>query len=107
MTDQTEDKDLPDVGKAFSMADFDMVLEAVQERQEKLKEKGEEEPVTLTLYLMLTKMGERFRKVQCIEQEFECLKSEIDWDGESEPTCPNGHSLHPGPGLTLGWVYVD
>lgn len=107
MTDIEEKPDLPDVGKAFSMSDWDMVLTAVKERQDKNKEKGEEEPVTLTLYLVLTKIGERFRKIQCVEQEFECLKSEIDWDGESDPKCPNGHSLHPGSGLTLGWVYVD
>ncbi len=105
MTDQTEEqpKDEPDVGKAFSMTDFDMVMEAVKERQRK----NPEEPIQLTLYLMLTKMGERFRKVQCIEQEWEGYKKDIDWDGESEPKCPNGHSLHPGPGITLGWVYVD
>lgn len=106
MTDQPVEPmklDEPDVGKAFSMTDWDMVLEAVRERNEK----HPDEPMTLTLYLVLTKIGERYRKIQCIEQEFECLKKDIDWDGEGEPTCPNGHSLHPGPGLTLGWVYVD
>lgn len=105
MTDQEETTDLPDVGKAFSMRDFDMVMAAVKERQEK----DPEEPVSLTLYLVLTGIGERFRKVQCVEQEWECLKSDIPLpeEGGPAPTCPNGHSLHEGPGLTLGWVYVD
>jgi hypothetical protein len=103
MTDTEEKPDLPDIGKAFDMADFDMVMEAVKERQEK----HPEEPTTLTLYLVLTKIGERFRKVQCIEMEWEGYKKDIDWDGESDPTCPNGHTLHPGSGITLGWVYVE
>lgn len=103
MSETEEKPDLPDVGKAFSMADFDMVLETLAERQKK----HPDEPVELSLYLVLTRIGERFRKVQCVEQEYECLKSEVDMSGEGELTCPNGHSLHPGPGLTLGWVYVD
>jgi hypothetical protein len=105
MSETTEKPDLPDVGKAFDMADFDMVMAAVKERQEK----HPEEPTTLTLYLILTGIGERFRKIQCVEQEWECLKRDIPLpeEGGPAPTCPNGHSLHEGPGLTLGWVYVE
>lgn len=103
MTDQPEPLDEPDVGKAFSMSDWDMVLEAVKERQLK----DPKEPTALCLYVVLTKIGERYRKVQCLEQEWEGLKKDVQWERDGQPTCPNGHSLHPGSGLTLGWVYVD
>lgn len=104
MTDQTEEpKDEPDIGKPFSEADFDLVMDTVRERQAKKPE----EPATLSLYFVLTNIGEKYRKVQCIEQEFECFKKDIVLPEEGPPTCPNGHSLHEGPGLTLGWVWVD
>lgn len=88
----------PEIGAALSTEDMDMILEAIKERNDK----HPDEPGALTLYLILTGIGERFRKIQCVEQEFECLKFEVP----ESLTCPNGHSLHEGPGVTLGWVEV-
>lgn len=89
----------PDIGAPLSTDDFDMILEALAERGSK----NPEEPGAITLWLILTGIGERFRKVQCVEQEFECLKKDVP----ESLTCPNGHTLHEGPGVTIGWVPTD
>lgn len=93
---------VPEVGAPFSRTDLDMILEAMQER----KVNFPDEPAALTLYFVICGIGERFRKIQCVEQEWECLKKDIP-EGEGQPTCPNGHSLHEGPSITIGWVPVD
>jgi len=57
---------------------------------------------------VLSGIGERYRTVQCVEQEWSCLKKDVPLGyGESSPTCPNGHDLVEGPGMTIGWIQSD
>jgi hypothetical protein len=89
----------PKPGAPLTTDDFDMIMDAVLER----KQKHPNEPIKLTLYLVMSGIGERFRKIQCVEQEWACFKHEVP----ESMTCPNNHSLHEGPGLTLGWIETD
>lgn len=89
----------PVANAAISTDDIDMIFDAVLERQQK----NPSEPAKLSFYLVISGIGDRFRKVQCLEQEWEGLKKDIPFSIEA-PVCPNGHTLNEGPGLYIGWV---
>lgn len=93
---------IPQAGETFSLEDMEMVFEAVKERQEK----HPEEAAGLSLWVVFSQIGERFRKVQCVEQEWEGVKQDIPVS-LGDPKCPNGHSLHAGSGLRIGWLAVE
>jgi hypothetical protein len=93
---------VPEAGAILSMEDLDMVFEAVRERQEKFPD----EPAAMSFYTVINGIGERFRTIQCHEQEWETLKKDIP-EGEGALKCPNGHDLFAGPGIAIGWVTVE
>lgn len=93
---------MPTVGTPLSTTDMDIIFEAVLDR----KTNFPDEPSNMIFYLVLSGIGERYRTVQCIEQEWTCLKKDVP-QGEDLPTCPNGHALVEGPGMTIGWIPSD
>ena len=93
---------MPEIGAPLSMEDMDMIFEAVRDRQKNFPD----EPAGLSFYIVISGIGDRFRPVQCTEQEWEGIKKDIP-KGEGVPKCPNGHVLFEGPGVTVGWVPVD
>lgn len=92
----------PEVGAPLSTDDFNMILGTLAERIEK----HPEEPSALALYLVLGGIGERFRMLECTEQEYTCLRIDFP-EGEGDPKCPNGHDMFPAAGMTIGWVAVE
>ena len=95
----TGDGRIPKAGDPFTKADFDMIMDAVNYRQQKFPE----ENIVLSLALVMFNIGDRFAPVTCIEQEWKGLKRDIP-PGEGVPKCPNGHVLMQGNGLKLGWM---
>lgn len=95
---------MPKAGEAITVDDMDMMLEAMAERQEK-----HDEPMAVSMYLVFKGIGNRFTPVQCVEQEWEGIQQDIpkrDENGD-QPKCPNGHTIHAGPRLVLGWLQED
>ncbi len=88
----------PEEGETLSLDDIDLIFDLVMRRQER----HPDEPVKLSFWLVMTKIGEKFRKVRCIELEWEGIVAEVP---ENEK-CPNGHDLKVGPGLAIGWVHA-
>lgn len=93
---------IPKAGDPFTQEDFDMVLEAVRQRQENFTS----EPPVMSMALVMFNIGERFAPVTCIEGEWEGLKYNIP-KGDGIPKCPNGHVMTQGKGLQLGWIEGD
>ena len=91
---------IPKAGDILNGDDFDMIMEAVATRHNNFPD----EPITITMGLVFSNIGDRFSPVTCIEQEWEDVKMNVS-KGEGSPTCPNGHPLEVGPGLKLGWVH--
>jgi hypothetical protein len=95
--------DIPSLGDTLSLDDVDMLFQAFVGHREKHPEMDE----GLSFYVALTKFGERFRPVQCIEQEWEGRIQDIPVREDGEVKCPNGHSLHKGqPGIGIGWIGI-
>lgn len=93
---------IPEAGKPLSTEDMDMIFAAVRDRQTNFPN----EPAALSFYVVINGIGERFRQVECIEQEWTGFKKDVIL-GNGAPTCPNGHSLTQGAGLTIGWIVVE
>lgn len=89
----------PVVGKAVSMEDVELILEAISKR----KKNFPDEPGALTIALVLMNIGERYSTVTCQELEWTGLKKDIPKSDE-EPRCPNGHSLTQVNTVQLGWI---
>lgn len=90
---------IPKAGDFVGVPDVENIVEAIVIRQEKFPE----EPVGVTIALILMNIGDRYSPVECIEQEWTALKKDVP-NGEGVPKCPNGHVLTQGPGLKLGWL---
>lgn len=93
---------MPTVGDSLSMEDMEMIFEAVRDRQKNFPD----EPASLSMWLVFQGIGERFRQIVCIEQEWTGLKKDVLYVGD-EPRCPNGHSLTAEAGMTIGWVATE
>lgn len=90
---------IPKAGDEFNREDFDMLLKAIEQR----KDNFPDEPPTMTMALVMFNIGDRFSPVECVEQEWTGIKSDVP-KGEGVPKCPNGHVLMQGRGLRLGWI---
>lgn len=93
---------MPKAGDALTVADFDMIMEAISKRRENFPD----EPENMSVGLIFFNIGDRFAPVTCVAGEWEGLKQDIppsDPPGDI-PKCPNGHVLTQGKGLMLGWV---
>ncbi len=91
---------IPKPGDHLSTADVEMIVEAVEQRQHNFPD----EPAILTLSLVLMNIGDRFRPLTCIEQEWTGMIHDLP---TNEPKCPNGHPINKGPSLKLTWVPED
>lgn len=90
---------IPREGERVNLEDVEMILEAVRQR----KENFPDEAGVLLFALVLLNIGDRFTPVTCVHGEWSGLKKDIP-KGEGLPTCPEGHPLRQGEGLTLGWI---
>lgn len=90
---------IPQAGQAVDFEDLEMISSAVLRRQENFPN----EPLAMTIGLVLANIGDRFAPVECINGEWKGFKVEIVATGDV-PTCPNGHVMTQGEGLKLGWV---
>ena len=93
--------DIPQAGNTLTIADVEQIAGAIKTRRKNFPD----EPLEMTVALVLLNIGDRYAPVQCIEQEWTGLKQDIP-KGEGVPKCPNGHVMTQGPGLSLGW-YTD
>ena len=97
--------DLPEHGQFLSADHIEMIYEAIEERQKNFPT----EPRPVSFALAVQNIGNRFRPLQCVEQEWEGTTydmSEIQMDGD-EPRCPNGHTINKGAPLRLAWLYKN
>lgn len=98
----TDDEDIPKSGDVLSVQDIEMIAEAVLERQENFRD----EPVDVSLCVVLSNIGDRFAQVSCINGEWTGVKFKANLRIVSDiPRCPNGHVLYQTEGLQLGWIY--
>mgnify|MGYP006191739129 CR=1 FL=1 len=79
-----------------------MVLEAIQTRLENFP--GENP--TVAMAVVMFNIGDRFTKLECMEQEWKGVKADVIPE-DGPPHCPNGHPLRQGPTVKLGWVEVE
>ena len=86
-------------GQPLSTDDAKEIIDAVATRQHNFRE----EPVELSLMLVLMNIGTRYASVSCTAGEWVGKVADVAVTGDV-PTCPNGHSLYRGAGLTLGWL---
>lgn len=94
----------PKVGSRLNMADVEQIGGAIKTRQENFPD----EPLEMTVALVLLNIGDRYAPVTCIGGEWDGLKQDIPkGDGVSVPKCPNGHVMTQGLGLQLGWYAGD
>jgi len=95
--------DIPQAGNKLTMTDVDQIAEAVKTRRNNFPD----EPIEMTVALILFNIGDRYATATCINGEWSGFKQDIPkGDDNSIPTCPNGHVMTQGPGLMLGW-YLD
>lgn len=91
---------VPTPGDVFNLQDFEMFMQAVHERREKFPD---EDSITSWIVVMLN-IGDRFTRVKCTgPEEWTGMKKDAGTTGDL-PTCPDGHALHQGPTVCLGWV---
>lgn len=89
------------LGKPLDPEDVEMILEAVDQRQQNFPD----EPRDITFLLVLLNIGERYRSVSCVSGEWVGKKGDIlNKTADGTPLCPNGHLLEQGSGVTLGWI---
>lgn len=91
---------VPTPGSSLSFEDVEMISEAIVKRTENFPE----EPLVMTVALVLSNIGDRFAPVQCINGEWAGIKAQIPRGTGGVPLCPNGHPMTQGDGLLLGWV---
>lgn len=96
---------IPKAGDQLTINDVEMILEALQLRNNNFPN----EPGEMTLGIVLLNIGDRFAPVSCVAGEWEGIKQDIPKSENPEdlPMCPNGHVLTQGPGLKLGWIEDD
>lgn len=92
----------PKAGDRLTTDDLEMIFEAVKKRQENFPE----EAAGISFWMVLSGIGERFRRIECIEQEWSGFRKDVELDKE-KLTCPNGHDLVEGPGIAVGWVSAE
>ena len=91
---------VPKPGDKLSIDDCDMIVEAIERRQENFPE----EKLGISVAVVLFNIGNRFAPVYCINGEWKGLKKDIPKrEGGGVPLCPNGHVMTEGPSLCLGW----
>ena len=97
--------DIPKAGEALKMEDVTMIAEAVKARQMNFPD----EPIELTVLLVLVNIGDRYSPVTCTSGEWEGIKTDVPKgnDPNDLPVCPNGHALYQGAGLKLGWLSAE
>lgn len=77
-----------------------MIVEAIKRRQTNFPD----EPLEMTVALILMNIGDRFTPLRCENKEWRGLKKDLVVAEDTDPTCPNGHDIIKERGLTLGWV---
>jgi len=94
---------MPEAGKPLSIEDASEIYEAIVKR----KENFPDEPLHMTVVLVLLNIGDRYASVACMNEEhgWTGLKKDIP-KGEGLPTCPEGHVLMQRGGLTIGWLPI-
>jgi hypothetical protein len=95
----------PKAGESLTPDDFDMILEAIGDRQKNFPN----EPPVISMGLVFFNIGDRFAPVSCVAGEWSGLKQDIPKsdDPNDLPKCPGGHVLTQGRGLKLGWLEGD
>lgn len=105
MTDVPDSQDfldpdyVPRLGETINGPSVPMIVEAVKKRQANFPD----EPLEMTLPLILMNIGKRFQPLRCEGKEWKGIRRDIP-PGTGEPTCPNGHAIVKERGITLGWV---
>lgn len=90
---------VPQPGQSLSGPGIEIVIQAVKRRRENFPD----EPLEMTLSLILMHIGARFDPLRCEGKEWRGFKKDIK-PGLGPPTCPNGHAIIKDQGITLGWV---
>lgn len=90
---------VPVAGDPLGFEDLELISSAVLRRQENFPD----EPIGMTVALVLANIGDRFALVKCINGEWEGVKANLTPTGKV-PKCPNGHVMTQGEGLRLGWL---
>lgn len=89
------------VGKKLAIEDIGEIIDAMETRSKNFPG----EPFDMTLMLVLLNIGDRYTPVTCTEGEWVGKKEEVPHCKEGDiPKCPNGHALHQGERVTLGWM---
>ena len=95
---------VPEHGQFLGTEDAEELYEAIQQHQRNFPDT----PEIVSFTLVLLNYGKRFTPVQCIEQEWEGIISDVPrGDGKEDPKCPNGHAINKGEPLKLAWLYAN
>ena len=97
MTDN--DVYIPQAGETLEGPGLELILNAVERRQKNFPD----EPLKVTLALILMNIGDRFTPLRCTEGEWKGYKWDISSSNDGL-TCPNGHSIEKERTIALGWV---
>ena len=91
-------------GEPLSIEDAYEIFVAITKRHENFPD----EPLDMTWILVLRNIGDRYSEVICMNEKhsWKGIKKDIP-KGEGIPTCPEGHALMQGAGLTIGWLPND
>lgn len=90
----------PKAGTALRVEDVDLILESVNARQKIWAN----EPIDMSLKVVLFNIGDRFAEVACVGGEWSGTKTTFPPGQTGVPKCPNGHVCVQGKGLRLGWL---
>jgi hypothetical protein len=90
---------IPSVNDPLNGPGIEMVIDAVKKRRVNFPD----EPIEMTLALILLNIGARFTPLECSGKEWRGFKKDL-FLGGGTLTCPNGHEIEKGQGITLGWV---
>jgi hypothetical protein len=90
----------PGAGSPLRVEDVADILEIIETR----KHNFPEEPLDITLPVVLFNLGDRFAKVWCITCGWSGFKLELPMTYNGVPRCPNGHVMMQGKGMRLGWI---
>lgn len=94
----------PNIGTPLTLDDCEIIFEAFEARQRNWPD----EPLIMSLALVLINIGDRYASVRCTGGEWEGLLKDVPKKkGSNTPTCPVGHSLVKKQSLKLGWVVSD